>query len=992
MKQSKAVSLLLSLSLLAGVAVPAALTLPVQAEEPSTDGGLVINKTADDNPDGTYTITLDAYATGEKIITEETKEVPTDIVLVLDQSGSMAWSMNTYSFRPYENRTNSQYYNLRHNGGSSNLYYKLDNGGYATVSVSRNVVTTTETYEECRNWRNYQYYSNSQNLYVKNADGTYGKVTVKRNGRGTFSSPYTYTYTFPDGNPVTSEGSYTKPDFQNHGPLYVRHVETDSEYTYTYTDQNGETQTIGPYQGADEQPDFSDLPDYTQHALYERYQSSSTSRLQALKTAVTNFTDSVAQKAAGEDGQLGTEDDVDHRIAVVGFASEGQYTNTELLSIEKQNSWGQTSIGQSYANADMEDYQDVLQDMNTTEGQRIVEEAIDELAASGATRADLGMNMAQNILNANPVQQNEERNRVVILFTDGAPNDNSGFDLAVANNAIDTANTIKSQNVTVYTVGIFEGADANSAGTKPNRDLGDDNNQMAAASNWFMQSVSSNNGTPQNPSYYLSAADAETLNNIFQQISDQIENGGASTTLNGDAVIKDVISQYFTLPEGTDASNITLKTYQYTGDDTWSENGQEADGVKATIEGDTVSVTGFDFAANWCGKEATGGETTYRGKKLEISFTVTPKKGFLGGNKVPTNASAGVYENKYAETPVATFPEPDVDVPIEAVTVTAPDKNVYLLQDVSADELKSLAEVTVGDIDLDFGKSDLGLESWQYDFVNIQMNIEAANGTAVTGFDDLTDDQTYTVSVSVTPKYKGESTGMSGEDDGTINVYKPELTFEDGEVWYGAAVPGTEELKDDCLVSTFWLHGEDMPTDEMATAPELSLTITPDQTKISDGKVNTKQDVPVNVSVSIGGVNVDNETTFKHENCSGQTCEVPDGYKFLLHPKTCQLTVTKTGGADGEPYVFTIRKDGESYSQVTVVGNNSVTIFELPVGSYTIEEDLGWSWRYESEISDGVDLSKNTPSGTITCNNSKTNDQWLNDFSAVVTNVFGSKK
>lgn len=63
----------------------------------------------------------------------------------------------------------------------------------------------------------------------------------------------------------------------------------------------------------------------------------------------------------------------------------------------------------------------------------------------------------------------------------------------------------------------------------------------------------------QNPSYYLSAADAESLKNIFQQISDQIETGGSSTTLSSEAVVKDIISQQFCLPAGTTAEQIRCR-------------------------------------------------------------------------------------------------------------------------------------------------------------------------------------------------------------------------------------------------------------------------------------------------------------------------------------------------------------------------------------------------------------------------------------------------
>ena len=124
----------------------------------------------------------------------------------------------------------------------------------------------------------------------------------------------------------------------------------------------------------------------------------------------------------------------------------------------------------------------------------------------------------------------------------------------------------------MYSIGIFSGADASTAGKEPDKDYegsGWSANyteaEMSAACNWFMQKVSSNNGTPRTPSYYLSAGDSASLNNIFQQISDQIETGGSKTTLGSETVVKDIISPYFTLPAGTTASDIRIDTYDCTG-------------------------------------------------------------------------------------------------------------------------------------------------------------------------------------------------------------------------------------------------------------------------------------------------------------------------------------------------------------------------------------------------------------------------------------------
>lgn len=60
--------------------------------EPTTPDGLNLNKAVKPNDKGGYTLTLDAYTTGTVSTSE--KMVPVDIVLVLDQSGSMRFDMN----------------------------------------------------------------------------------------------------------------------------------------------------------------------------------------------------------------------------------------------------------------------------------------------------------------------------------------------------------------------------------------------------------------------------------------------------------------------------------------------------------------------------------------------------------------------------------------------------------------------------------------------------------------------------------------------------------------------------------------------------------------------------------------------------------------------------------------------------------------------------------------------------------------------------------
>ena len=361
-----------------------------------------------------------------------------------------------------------------------------------------------------------------------------------------------------------------------------------------------------------------------------------------------------------------------------------------------------------------------------------------------------------------------------------------------------------------------------------------------------------------------------------------------------------------------------------------------------------------------------------------------------------------------------TFDQPKVNVPIKKVTVTAPEKNVYLKGEVNADQLKNGATVKVGKVNLDLSKADqnYGLEPWQTEYVDITVTVKDEAGKPISDkLADLTDDTTYTVTVTVSPKTtvptstegtKAET--RNGSDDANINVFKPELTYKDSEVYYGDNVPTDYSGN---LVSTKWFHTQTVDGQEVKTedrnvtmvgapnvqAPVLSVEYTPDANKIKDGRINTKDDIPVAVDVKILDIPVNSYITFVHQACNpacGWTTPDPNNGNpaFLLHVKTCKLTITKQDGADGEPYVFGIYKDGKKYSEVTIEGNGTETLVELPVGTYTIKEDTGWSWRYSPKYSGSAALTAQNPTDSITCINEKNKNQWLNGFSNVEKNVF----
>lgn len=959
---------LLTLIFVAGILLPGTLMIPAHADSSAStsSSGMVIDKTATANDDGTYEITLEAYATGSKIISSTSTEVPTDIVLVLDLSSSMEELMKTYSFSAYSgtNAQNTHLYANRHNGGSSNLWYKLSDGSYVSVSVLRTVGYTL--YDASTN--NFTYYNNANNLYEL-VNGEYKPVSLARSESGDWRDPtYTYTYTFSDGTTITSSGANNAPKL-NDRRLYAPDTENaKTVYTYSYT-KDGATVTICQSTGSS-----TVVSGYTFYARSS--QTSSTSRLLALESAVNGFIDSVYDKA--------TNGGIAHRIAIVGFnTSSTAYTGSNGTL--------------AFVN------------MNTTGANSTLKNTVSHLSTSTGTKPAEGLNAANSLFSPTSIPEGESRNRVVILFTDGYPSASgpSNFDTTLANAAIASANTAKStHSATVYTVAILDDADPtmdiSSAYSSSESKTLSVNRYLHYVSSNYPNALSLNSGGALNAnadpfhngrSYYLTATDTGSLTSIFQSIASEIESGGSATTLSSSTVIRDIIAPQFQLPEGTTAETITLETYSCTGKDgddyTWAKNSGSM-GAVASVNADdaTVNVTGFDFAENYVGTVTNNGTVTYRGHKLVIRFTVRPRDGFLGGNNVYTNTSADVYENDSAAEPVLVFPRPTVNVPIGEITITANNANVYLTQPPTEEQLASGVTIRCGNVDI---TDPSKLEDWQKAYVTIDNHIQAD------GRFDATTDGTYTVTAAVTPDTDGNAntpgtiaTEQTGSASGSIFVFRPELTFRDSEVYYGASAPTdlTGNLEDK---KNRWIHENKESTSVSMTgeAPVLTISYTPESDKIANDKIATKQDIAVDVTVKIGDTDVTGSTAFVHTPCHiGET--IPLGKEFLLHVNTCQLTITKMGGAANESYVFDVYKDGEKYTEVTIWGNGRETIYELPVGTYTLQENTGWSWRYNAENSSAAVLSAQTAVGSITCTNTSTTDKWLNGFSTIVQNVFGA--
>lgn len=856
-------------------------------EKGKTVDGLVMDKTATANDDGTYNITLEAYTTGTVSTSETTK--PTDIVLVLDQSGSMAKDM------------------------------------------------TSSTYTE-------RYPGNDHN----------GKYYVKN------------------------------------GSLYV--AVTWCSHCEAWTDGCTDYWIFGHDKGKSYTPKSSSS-DSTANAVqfYERTGSKQVIRLDALKDAVTAFANSVKDKSAGPDNVLGTNDDVDHRIAVVGFSSkENTYHNTELLTgvpitqgsahtkldqtsnVPYYYPTGYVQNGVMYSSITTAQYGKALQSMKTTAGQTSVSNAIDALTAHGGTKTFDGLDMAAQILKNS---DGTDRNRVVVLFTDG---DTDSERSSVVNKAYELKNTY---NATVYTVGIFDGANGQppitSSTTEANALLHriSSNYPDAQYVNGWYGYVDGNLNTnlKSGESYYLSASDADTLSTIFQKISNQISE--SKIDLGSQTVIKDTVTKYFDMP--TDASKVSVKSYDCTGavsgKPTWSETGTVLNNaVTLDTENNTVNVTGFDFNANYVtekGRDETDPkkEGTFHGRKLVIEFTVTAKDGFVGGNSVPTNGSdSGVYDKDGKE--VATFDVPQVNVPIKS-ELTVNNKVIYEGNSADVSGLYNAADTS----------------SWKYDFVKV--SYEVKNGdTAVTGSVSPADCTDYTVKATFSPKYDGKNADGKINDDvtvdgtATVHVLKPTLTAkaEDVTRYYGESYTPDGSNVNASVSWTDAKHSNITAADATGDAPYTTKDIQIGYDWV--GKIGTdivpNHDTDVNLTYKVNGNDI--------------TDKVNGDKSYKVIAKTCTLTVNKSVAktySNNDSFIFNVVGKGNVpyNAQVVITGNGSATLTGLPVGDYTVTEDTGWSWRYTCDGSTkSTVLSSANANDRVTITNKLGDNKYLGDETYVI--------
>lgn len=332
---------------------------------------------------------------------------------------------------------------------------------------------------------------------------------------GTFTNTATATATDADGKSVTSPQAQATIHMNKPlgAPEKHKRIKKNDDGSYTVNvDVKGaaSSTTVTTTQPID----FTLVLDVSGSMDDSMGSNDSTKRLAALKTAVDNFLDGAA--AANEGSQSGSEP---VRVGLVKFSGEeSKYVGNDMYS----------SGGYRY------NYSQIVS--NLTADMSGLRTKVKELEAAGSTRADNGFKRAVKVM------ENARSNakKVVIFFTDGKPTSASDFDASVANGAVTAAKTLKDQGDTVYSIGIFSGAN-------PSSTKGNANQFMHAVSSNFPKATSYDNrgDGDKDAGYYKAATNASELNAIF----DEIEKSETTTSAYTKVTMEDTLSGYVELAD-----------------------------------------------------------------------------------------------------------------------------------------------------------------------------------------------------------------------------------------------------------------------------------------------------------------------------------------------------------------------------------------------------------------------------------------------------------
>lgn len=808
-----------------------------------------LSKTATLESDGTYTIDLEAYVTGEIVTQIERKNKPTDIILVMDQSGSMAWSMSGLPDDNYSEAgriTNAQAYEGSYYYRVGNEYFPVTVKYASTSNVEKYVDDSGNEYNESQvatTWIN-------EEGRVVEANGPYLESSLISLHRIKVGAGYYYVeheydtiLGVPSGDGVaagglTMDAAEVRNDLRNNYQGYTVQFE-NSDYTaavytqltpiyshtyeYYYTDADGNLVALPSVGTANDDP--------CPYTLYQTGDSSGR-RLDVLQYAAQKFVDSVQADAV--------TNNIDHRIAVVGFGSNGGnndgYRNTEILTVDQLSvdDAPTADTNPDYTNGgayfpDRKEYNGAQYGTNAYDSalgtalrnvrndKQNINTAISALTAYGATRSDLGMQMAEDILSAR-TGTDKDRDAIVVFFTDGEPTSGSEFEEWVAADTINTAKELKigyyvndaeqshgtsggmstgealGYTASVYSVAVYDGASptgsANINGSGATRindflhmvssNYPEARGEKQGSRDWeFFRESGANNG------YYMVANNAASLANAFNTIANNIHEVITTVNLDSESVLRDILSSSFTLPEGYDASTeITVTEAPYQGNGSWGA--ATASSATASVTGNTIDVTGFDYTENVVAEAADGQSAT--GRKLIVSITgIEAEASAATGSPVFTNtAESGVYDTvEGEEVLIKEFDRPTVTITNKSYVLDYGKEATFNTSDLgiaSASHINSdMSKITTSNtaIDQKYGKSSLASNAITY--TPQTMNWDGYDSLFAFGTDSSSANQWARMNVLPANSVYYEDTFVTNESDGTVGIEYSDDWTEVGE-------------------------------------------------------------------------------------------------------------------------------------------------------------------------------------------------------------------
>ena len=339
--------------------------------------------------------------------------------------------------------------------------------------------------------------------------------------------------------------------------------------------------------------------------------------------------------------------------------------------------------------------------------------------------------------------KNSERSRIVVFFTDGEPYIGSTNRKPAMDSTIVRSNKIKNSTTykgTVYTVGLFSGHNSADQVTTymayTSSDYTDRTGVPAANSGGPWVNVSGK--------YSIIVSNSSALANIFDSIASSA--GGDYSASSSSSIMIDVVATSFAIP--TDANLGEVKVYQQkckkpSADailDFYPDKVAVPDSVanSLTVNPTTgeVTVTKFDYGANWCGYDAE--HNTEHGYKLVLEIPIKAKDDAVGGPHVNTNTADSKLIIKDKEGNVLSenvFPRPFVKLPVQIWI-----QKTGLSEDDSA--VFNLRRTPYVGPNVDYSASTVKWESWGEKIVCNKETMDSEGCVKVTG---LSPDYVYKV-------------------------------------------------------------------------------------------------------------------------------------------------------------------------------------------------------------------------------------------------------